>query len=234
MSIKQRMLGLLALLLLSPVLALHATCVDNVVLVHGNTGSPVDFQNTVDLLLQNGYTSSQIFAPSWGNSLCAACNDHNGTEETPVRNAITSAIASSCTGHIDVIGHSMGATLAALEITKLNVSSKVDVFLGIAGAFHGLYSCGIYPFNVATLTCGQYGLSISSPLLTGLDGKHFGAKEYTFISWVDEINCSTGTCLVYGVHTSTIDGETASYAYPYEHYQLLYATAADQLSLIQQ
>ncbi|HEX7816014.1 lipase [Dyella sp.] len=234
MSIKQRLLGLLALLLLSPIVGLHATCVDNVVLVHGNTGSPADFQNTVDLLLQNGYTSSQIFAPAWGNSLCAACNDHNGSEETPVRNAINSAIASSCTGHIDVIGHSMGATLAALEITKLNAASKVDVFLGIAGAFHGLYTCGIYPFNTATLTCGQYGLSISSPLLNGLDGKRFGKKEYTFISWVDEINCATGTCLVYGVHTSTIDGEDGSTAYPYEHYQLLYATAADQLALIRQ
>lgn len=64
MSIKRWGLGLLALLLLIPGLGLHAACVDNVVLVHGNTGSPGDFQNTYDALIQHGYTDAQIYAPS--------------------------------------------------------------------------------------------------------------------------------------------------------------------------
>jgi hypothetical protein len=231
MSIKQRVLGLLALLLFLPALGLHAACVDNVVLVHGNTGSPGDFQATYDLLRQKGWADAQIFAPAWGNGLCAACNDHNGTEETPVRNAISSAITASCTGHIDVIGHSMGVTLAAREIDKLGVAGKVDVFIGIAGAVHGLHSCGYYPFNVATATCGYYGLSIGSPLLNSIAGHRFGARMYSLKSWVDEINCYGG-CIVNGVHTSSIPGETASYDYPYGHYQLLWYTAQDQYDLI--
>ncbi len=234
MSVKQRILIVLAMLLCMPFFELHAACVDSVVLVHGNTGSPSDFQNTYDLLLQNGYTDAQIFAPAWGNSLCAACNDHHGTEEPPVRNAITAALASSCTGHIDVIGHSMGATLAAHEIDVLGVASKVDVFIGIAGAFHGLWSCGTYPFNVPTTTCGSWGLSVDSPfLLNDIAGHRFGQKMYSFISWVDEINCYGGLCTVNGVHTSTIDGQTGSLTYPYGHYGLLLYTAADQLSLLQ-
>lgn len=233
MSIKSWSLGLLALLLLIPGVGLHAACVDNVVLIHGNTGSPSDFQNTYNLLRQNGYSDAQIYAPSWGNTYCAACNDHNGSEETPVSNAITTAIANSCTGHIDVIGHSMGATLAAREIDKLGVSSKVDVFIGIAGAFHGLWSCGTYPFNVATSTCGSWGLSVNSPFLNGIAGHRFGAKMYSFKSWIDEINCYGGVCTVGGVHTSSIDGETGSNTYAYGHYGLLWYTAADQLMLLQ-
>jgi len=233
MSIKRRGLGLLALLLLIPALSLHAACVDSVVLVHGNTGSPSDFQNTYDALVQHGYADAQIYAPSWGNSLCAACNDHNGTEETPVANAIKAAIAGSCTGRIDVIGHSMGATLAAHEIDKLGVSAKVDVFVGIAGAFHGLWSCGSYPFNVITSTCGYWGLSVGSPLLNSLAGRRFGQKMYSIKSWIDEINCYGGVCTVGGVHTSSIDGENGSLTYAYGHYGLLWYTAADQVSLLQ-
>jgi hypothetical protein len=232
-SIKSWSLGLLALLLLLPGYGLHAACVDSVVLVHGNTGSPSDFQNTYNLLIQNGYTDAQIYAPSWGDPLCAACNDHSGSNEPPVSDAISSAIANSCTGHIDVIGHSMGATLAAHEIDKLGVADKVDVFVGIAGAFHGLWSCGAYPFNVPTATCGEWGLSVGSPFLTNDIANHrFGRRMYSIKSWIDEINCYGGVCLVGGVHTSSIDGETGSLTYPYGHYGLLWYTAADQLSLL--
>lgn len=212
--------------------SVHAACVDTVVLVHGNTGSPSDFQATHDLLRQRGYSESQIIAPSWGNGLCAACNDHNGSEETPVREAILDALASSCTGKIDVIGHSMGATLAAHEIDVMGAAGSVNTFIGIAGAFHGLWSCGTYPFNVATSTCGAWGLSVNSPFLNDLQGHRFGAKMYSFKSYADEINCYGGVCLVYGVHTSQIQGETASYTFPYGHYGLLWYTAAQQVNLL--
>jgi len=219
----------LSLLICGPV---RAACVDSVVLVHGNTGSPSDFQATHDLLRQRGYVESQIIAPSWGNGLCAACNDHNGSEEVPVENAIVDALASSCTGKIDVIGHSMGATLAAHVIDRIGASGSVNTFIGIAGAFRGLYTCGIYPYNVANSTCGSQGLSIGSPLLNGLAGRRFGAKMYSFKSYADEINCATGVCIVYGVHTSQIQGETASYTFPYGHYGLLWYTASQQVGLL--
>ena len=74
--------------------SVQATCVDNVVLVHGNSGSPSDWDNTYELLLANGYSSNQIYRPSWGSSY-AANNNHSGSEETPVRNDITAALNSS-------------------------------------------------------------------------------------------------------------------------------------------
>lgn len=212
--------------------AAQAACVDNVVLVHGNSGSPDDFDNTYVELRARGYSDAQIYLPNWGSKTCPACNDHSGSEETPVANALNAAIAASCTGKIDVVGHSMGVTLAAREIVKLNLAARVESFVGIAGAYRGLWSCGMYPYNVPTSTCGSNGLSVSSPLLNGIYAKRLATREYSIKSYIDEIVCSTGTCLVYGAHSSSIAGENASYTYPYYHYQLLWFTSILQADLI--
>ncbi|MFL0796903.1 MAG: lipase [Cellvibrionaceae bacterium] len=211
----------------------HAVCVDNVVLVHGNSGSSSDWNNTYNKLKSKGYSNSQIFRPNWGSRYCGGvCNNHSGSEETPVRNAINDAINSSCTGKIDVIGHSMGVTLAAQQIIKLGKTSKVDSFVGVAGAYRGLYSCGIYPANVWTTTCGSNGLSISSPFLDWLYGKKIANRVYSIKSWADQLVCSTGTCLVYGKHSSQIAGEKASYTYGYGHFGLQKYTSSKQYDLI--
>lgn len=209
-----------------------AACKDNVVLVHGNTGSPNDWDATYNQLRQQGWAASEIFRPSWGSKTCAACNNHSGSEETPVRDAISSAIAQSCTGKIDVIGHSMGVTLAAQQIIKLGQSGKVDAFVGIAGAYRGLLTCGVYPYYMYSTTCGSQGLSVSSPFLNWLYGKNIGQRVYSIKSWVDEIVCGSGSCLIYGVHSSQIANETASYSYNYGHFGLQRYTVDKQIALI--
>ncbi|HUP91611.1 MAG TPA: hypothetical protein VM074_05135 [Solimonas sp.] len=225
---------LAGLVLLGMGTAAQAVCRDNVVLVHGNNGSPSDFVNTYNELIARGYTASQIWRPSWGSSSCyGTCNDHNGSEQTPVNSAITSALAASCTGKIDVIGHSMGVTLAAKSIIDLGKASKVETFIGIAGGYRGLWSCGQYPYNVANATCGYWGLSVSSPFLNWLYAKPIGDWEFSFYSYSDEVVCSTGTCYVWGVHSSRIAGSDADYLYGYGHYGLLWYTAVDQVNLIQ-
>lgn len=224
------LLVVLSAFLISP-LAFSA-CVDNVVLVHGNAGYPSNWDNTYDLLRSKGYSSSQIYRPNWGSKFCPACNNHSGAEETPVRNAINNAISSSCTGKIDVIGHSMGVTLAAQQIIKLGKTSKVDAFVGIAGAYRGLRSCGTYPFNVWTTTCGRNGLSVSSPFLDWLYGKNIANRVYSIKSWVDQIVCGTGSCRVNGTHSSQIAGENASYTYGYGHFGLQSYTSQKQYDLI--
>ncbi|NKI35566.1 alpha/beta fold hydrolase [Wenzhouxiangella sp. XN79A] len=207
-------------------------CRDAVVLVHGNTGSPSDWTTTVAELLQRGWASSEIFTPSWGSG-CAACNNHSGSEETPVRIALADALQTSCTGRIDVIGHSMGATLAARQLAEFDLASSVDAFVGIAGAFRGLWSCGRYPWNVWTSTCGDWGLSVGSPFLTALDGAPLAGRVYSIKSWSDQIVCATGVCTVGGIHSSRINGETASYTFGYGHFGLQSATPSFQVDLIE-
>jgi triacylglycerol lipase len=232
--LKTILTSLLALLSITLSISTFASgCKDAVVLVHGNTASPSSWDNTYNLLLSNGYDSSDIYRPDWGSKYCASCNNHSGSEETPVRQAISDALANSCTGQIDVIGHSMGATLAAQQITKLAAAAYVDAFVGIAGAFKGLWSCGVYPFNVWSSTCGYYGLSVQSPFLDGLYGNPLGNRVYSIKSNEDQIICAMGTCNVGGVHSSSIWNEDNSYTYSLGHFELQTDTAQKQLELIQ-
>ncbi len=211
----------------------QAQCRDAVVMVHGNAGYPSDWDNTYNELLSRGYSAAEIFRPSWGYKTCPACNDHYGWEEPPVANALLDAVNASCTGKIDVIGHSMGVTLAAQEIYLYSLEGVVDAFVGIAGAYRGLWSCGQYPYNVQNYTCGYYGLSVSSPFLDWLYGKPIGDRVYSMKSWNDQIVCSTGVCTVGGVHSSQIAGEDASYTFnQYGHFYLQSYTAVFQADLI--
>jgi hypothetical protein len=95
----------------------------------------------------------------------------------------------------------MGATLAARQIERNGLANRVDAFVGIAGAFRGLWSCGTYPYNVWSSTCGYWGLSVNSPFLNGLKGKRFGGRVYSLKSWSDQVVCATGVCTVGGIHS---------------------------------
>jgi triacylglycerol lipase len=227
-----RVLCGLAFLLAAP--GAFGACVDNVVLVHGNGGYPSDFNYTYNELIYRGYSASQIYVPSWGSRSCyGTCNDHNGSEETPVDTAINNAIANSCTGKIDVIGHSMGVTLAAKSIVDLGKASKVHTFVGVAGAYRGLWSCGQYPSNVQNATCGYWGLSVSSPFLNWLYGKTLATDVHSLYSYYDEVVCATGVCTVGGVHSSRLAGSDGDYLYTYGHWGMLWYTAIRQVDLIQ-
>lgn len=209
----------------------QAACLDSVVLVHGNTGSPADWNNTVATLKGRGYLASQLFLPNWGSKTSPGSNDHGSTNTNVVKSALTSAFAASCTGRIDVIGHSMGVTLAMKAINELGYASRVNSFVGVAGAQWGLNSCGVYPFNVATPTCGANGLSIDSPLTKSVRGRRYGAKMYSIKSWIDEIVC-IGSCYVYGAHTSNVDLQNASTDYALGHFGLQTMTTSRQADLL--
>jgi len=211
--------------------ASQAACLDNVVLVHGNAGSPADWNNTVATLKGRGYIASQLYLPNWGSKTSPGSNDHGSTNTNVVKNAMTAAYASSCTGKIDVIGHSMGVTLAMKAINELGYAGRVNSFVGVAGAQWGLNSCGVYPFNVATATCGANGLSIDSPLTKSVRGKRYGAKMYSIKSWIDEIVC-IGSCYVYGAHTSNVDLQNSTTDYALGHFGLQSATTSRQADLL--
>ena len=223
----------LALVLALATLGAEGACRDAVVLVHGNTGTPAQFNATYIELRARGWADADILRPAWGSRSCAACNDHSGSEEAPVLDALVEAIARSCTGRIDVIAHSMGVTLAAKQIVDYRLAGDVHTFVGIAGATRGLWSCGTYPLNVATSTCGAQGLSVNSPLLTRLRGHPLGLRVVSIKSWIDQVVCATGLCTVGGVHSSQIAGENASYTFATGHFGLLGETARLQVDLVE-
>jgi pimeloyl-ACP methyl ester carboxylesterase len=209
----------------------HSACLDNIVLVHGNADSPSRWNNTVSTLKSRGYTAEQLFLPNWGSKTNAGSNDHNSVNTGVVKTALQSAAASSCTGKIDVIGHSMGVTLAMKAINELAYSGRVNTFVSVAGAQQGLNSCGVYPFNVPSATCGANGLSIDSPLINSVRAKRYATKMYSIKSWIDEIVC-VGSCYVYGWHTSNVDSQNASYDYSLGHFGLATSTYSKQADLL--
>ena len=233
MRLRHHLIACLALAASALAPSAWATCRDAVVLVHGNAGTPSQFDNTYVELRARGWSDFEILRPSWGSKTCAACNDHAGSEEIPVRDALVEAIARSCTGRIDVIGHSMGVTLAAKQIVDYGLANDVDTFVGIAGAWRGLWSCGTWPMNVATSTCGAQGLSVNSPLLRHLAAKPLGLRVVSIKSWIDQVVCLGGVCTVGGVHSSQIHGENASHTVATGHFGLLTSTAVLQVNLIQ-
>jgi triacylglycerol lipase len=209
----------------------HAACLDNVVMVHGNTTDPSTWDKTVAALKERGYVDGQIFRPSWGSKSCAACNSHAPIELAPVKKALQSALATSCTKKIDVIGHSMGVTLAMKAINDLRLADKVNSFIGIAGAQHGLNACGTFPMAYPNATCGAFGLSVNSPLVKSVQGKRYGAKMYSIKSTDDTLVCNQG-CDVKGSHTSNIDMQNGTFDYPLGHFELQTETAGRQAELV--
>lgn len=220
-----------SLLLMLLTLTAAAACRDAVVLVHGNGGSSSDWDNTYNELLNRGYSRSEIYRPQWG-STCVACNNHSGSEEIPVGNALLDAYQNSCSGQVDVIGHSMGVSLAIKQILDLGLENDVDDFVGIAGAVRGLKSCGYYPYHVWSSTCGYWGLSISSPFLNSIYNENFADHVYSIKSWSDQIVCYGG-CTVGGLHSSSIWDEDASFSYILGHFGLQTDTAVKQVDLVQ-
>ncbi len=211
--------------------AAQAACLDSIVLVHGNTAYPSAWNSTVSTLKSRGYLDSQLFRPSWGSKTNAGSNDHNTTNTGVVKTALQQAKAASCTGKIDVIGHSMGVTLAMKAINELGYAGYVNTFVSVAGAQHGLNSCGVYPYNVWSATCGSNGLSIDSPLIQSVKNKRYGTKMYSIKSWMDEIVCS-GSCYVWGSHTSNVDLQNATYDYALGHFGLQTYTTTKQADLL--
>ncbi len=211
---------------------------DPVVLVHGNGTTTSSWNNTVSKLQSNGIT--QIYNVSWGTAYDYANNYHSSTNVSKVKTALQNAKNASSTGKVDVIGHSMGVTMAAEAIRQLGYQSKVNTFVGIAGALRGLNSCGVYPYNVATKACGSLGLSISNPFLNtlnnSLNSTKLASKVYSIKSYYDEVVCSPSMptyCYVYYVHSSTIPKQNSSYTYNYYgHFNLQKYTYSKQYDLI--
>lgn len=228
----RRALAVVLWLMLSAVAgSAAAECRDPVVLVHGNTGDPDDWRETVAALEAGGHAPADLVVPDWGSKWCAACNNHRGGEEGPVRDALRRALGGSCSGSIDVIAHSMGVTLAMSQIRELGIAPQVDAFVAIAGAPRGLRSCGIWPWRFPTPTCGRWGLAVGGPFLSELAGYEPGRRVYSLKSWRDELICAGG-CAIGGVHASRLWNERQSLDFELDHYGLLSATAADQVRLV--
>lgn len=240
-----------------------------VIFIHGNSDKAVGtgalgqtgWNASIDHFLANGYKTSELYATTWGpaNAALSPYQYHSKTNVMKVRKLIEAVLAYTGASKVDIVAHSMGVTLArkailggsasdALEGGSYSVGaslkSKVDTFVGIAGANLGLTSC--YLSGPSTPTCGStnglypgylFGFYVTgrSSFLNDLlaQSKFEGSYRYSIYSTADEVVGYGG--LVYGEYTSRIPGQTGEKKYtsaPYGHFNSKDLTAAVQLAMV--
>ncbi|GMR56644.1 hypothetical protein PMAYCL1PPCAC_26839, partial [Pristionchus mayeri] len=136
-----------------------------VIMIHGNSDAALrqtfgfnsfaGWENTIDYFLQQGYTSAELYATSWGdtNQMKAEMRRHDCKTVQFLRRFMEAVKAYTGSEKVHIIAHSMGVTLGRkitlggkIQATDGNCDigvpyRYVDVFVGISGANYGLCNC---------------------------------------------------------------------------------------------
>uniref|UniRef100_A0A7E4VP20 Lipase n=1 Tax=Panagrellus redivivus TaxID=6233 RepID=A0A7E4VP20_PANRE len=146
-----------------------------VIFIHGNSDGALDDGNeyssgwtaSIEHFMSNGYTSAELYAITWGdrNLTHSHGRTHSCVALMRVRRFIEAVLEYTNATQVDIIAHSMGVTLtrAALHgglvrddlgVCSLGepLNDRVETFLGIAGANHGICGCGGVAVNAPV--CG--------------------------------------------------------------------------------
>jgi len=224
-----------------------------VIFIHGNSDSAVGsvspytgWSSSITYFKSQGYTSAELYATTWGpaSAAQASAQYHSYAHLMRIRTFIQAVKAYTGATKVDIIGHSMGVTLARKAIKGgtivdggvtynlgANLTASVDTFVGISGANRGLTAC--YYSGPTTPTCsdvngfypgyliGIYGpYGVSQVLVDLAATSHFeGSFVYTIWSQVDEV-IGYGT-IVYGASTCRIPAQNGEVVYasaPYGHF----------------
>lgn len=224
---------------------------DPVIFIHGNTDSAQDWAfdgimaatgSPRNDFVAAGYNANELFALSVNNpQMMASTNNYHAADQlTKIKNFILAVKAYTGRSRVDVIGHSLGVTMARRAIQDNNLGTSIDTFVGIAGGNHGMYTCGTYPAPMMTTkTCGAYlywgwpiyvdGLAMNSPHLKNLGEDVPGAnKVYTIYSWANDellLGFTSTAKINYAEKNCDVRWTTG-------HYGLMHSTGAKQVAMV--
>ncbi len=237
-----------------------------VIFVHGNAdrclgGAIGGWQKSVDYFKSRGYRSAELYCTSYGpgDALSASSYYHSKDFITRIRKMVEAVKAYTGADKVDIIGHSMGVTLARKAIKGgwandllaggnyyigPSLTSSVDTFVGIAGANQGLVSC--YLTGPSTPGCGAtngfypgfmfWGILFGQSEFLGelnTGSAYEGSYRYSLWSTVDQV--IGYACLVWGRNTCHIPGQTGDKSftsYPYGHIGLRDETGYYQYRMV--
>ncbi|WP_309890208.1 lipase family protein [Archangium sp.] len=219
-----------------------------VIFIHGNSDSAAGWKNSIEHFSKQGYKPSELYAMTWGPSdPMKAEQQHHSREYTEEVRAFIQAVK-EYTGaeKVDVIGHSMGVTLARKAIQGGDgfdpyegrkyslgkaMTDSVDTFVGIAGANRGLTSA-LFTGNLVPTTNRVSGLHPASAFLEDLNAVNHdeGSHVYSMWSHVDElvgVGMARATSPIPGQ-----DGQKVYGTFPFGHMGLKNLTAEAQLAMV--
>lgn len=177
-----------------------------------------------------GYNDCELFGINWLSSserTSPASNYHKSSKAIMIRDFINSVKAYTGKSQVDVIAHSMGATVGMHGIDYGSLWGSVRKFVSISGALRGLSSCWWMGYaNPMATTCGSQNIFDSNifgfyPHLTPAYNPRMGdggfrdrpsGKTTQFYSiragYNDQIACSTASYYVGCGDTSKFDAYT--------------------------
>lgn len=220
-----------------------------VIFIHGNTDSAQDWAFNGPLaaigaprqdFVNSGFNANEIYALSVNspNAMSVTNNHHPKDQIEKIKNFILAVKTYTGKAKVSIIAHSLGVTMARRAIYDYNLTSSIDVFVGIAGANAGLTACGTYPAPmVPTKTCGAYffwgwpiyvdGLAINSPHLLKMMGKKLATRLYSIRGINDELNMANLPSGYFSAADDNIWVNTTS-----GHYGLMHSTGRLQVELV--
>src|SRR3954466_3304825 len=168
-----------------------------VILLHGNNDTPFatacnPYGNVHDLaqyLADHGYAPSELWGLGYQGDQCDALADptlksgvaHSTLPNVPDLDAFVRAVLKyTHSKEVDIVGHSLGVTLARAWMKQEHAGHLVRRFVAIDGPNHGIVDCSPNPanyfqapalggFTPNSAVCQDYG-AIHTPLLDWLNG----------------------------------------------------------------
>jgi pimeloyl-ACP methyl ester carboxylesterase len=184
-----------------------------VIFLHGNNDTPFatacnPYGNVHDMaqyFLEHGYRASELWGLGYQGDQCdlaTAPTNRSGEAHSTLANVpdlrafVRSVLQFTGATHVDIVGHSLGVTLAREWMRQDNAYGIVRHLVAIDGPNHGIVDCSPSPLNYFALpalggftpdsaVCREYG-SDHTPFLTTLNrNERRGPTKYLVIRNAD-------------------------------------------------
>ncbi len=175
-----------------------------VIFLHGNNDTPFAtacnpaygrIQALAQYFADHGYATSELWGLGYQGDRCDVNGDqtfrsrisHTNQANVPdLRRFVAAVLAYTGARQVDIVGHSLGVTLAREWMRQDNAHHQVRALVAIDGPNHGIINCSPSPLNYFQLpalgaftpnsaVCEELG-SPNTPFLKRLNGRH-GSEE---------------------------------------------------------
>jgi len=167
-----------------------------VILLHGNNDTPYPtacnpygaIHGLAQYLADHGYSASEVWALGYQGDQCDALADptkKSGEAHTTVANIpdldrfVRAVLAYTGAKRVDIVGHSLGVTLARAWMKAEHTGHLVRRLVAIDGPNHGIISCSPDPSNYWQLPANG-GFTPNSPIC-----REYGSADSPFLSWLN-------------------------------------------------
>ena len=167
-----------------------------VILLHGNNDTPFptacnpygSIHALADSLLAAGYQPSELWALGYQGDQCDLLADQthrSGAAHTTAANVddlrrfVHAVLAYTGAKRVDIVGHSLGVTLARAWMRADHATQLVRRLVAIDGPNHGIISCSPSPLNYWQLAA-LGGFTPDSAVC-----REYGAADTPFLQWLN-------------------------------------------------